>query len=381
MRGHVTKPKGRNRWYAVVDLGTDPKTGRRRQKWHGSWSTKKEAERAVTKILSGVHDGTYVEPDRATVSSFLMDEWFPAVKTTLRPSTHRLYQTLATAYVIPRIGEVRLQRLSPGHLNRLYAELLELGARGNRPLGAETTRKVHRLLHRALRDALKWNRVSRNAAADADPPRAQRPQLRAWNAEQLSAFLDHSRADRLSALWQLLATTGLRRAEALGLRWADVDLDEARLSVRQTLAYVGTTATISEPKTGSSRRLVTLAPETVDALRTHKARQAEDRLAIGPGYATLDLVFAHVDGTPLNPATVSRRFDTLVKEARLPKITLHGLRHTFATLALLDGIPSKVVAEVLGHSSTRVTEDTYQHVTPGMKADATARVAALLHVR
>ncbi|MGH8983105.1 MAG: tyrosine-type recombinase/integrase, partial [Acidimicrobiia bacterium] len=369
---------GRRRWYVVMDVGTDPVTGRRRQKWHGSWATKKEAERALTKILGGVLDGTYVEPDRVTVRGFLIDEWLPAMKTRLRPSTHRLYETLATAYTIPRIGEVRLQRLSPSHLNRLYADLLERGAREGKPLGAETTRKVHRLLHRALRDAVKWGRVARNAAADADPPRAPRPQLRAWEASHLSALLEQTRDDRLSALWQLLATTGLRRAEALGLRWMDIDLDEARLSVRQTLAYVGTKASFSEPKTGSSRRLVTLAPSTVESLRAHKARQAQERLALGPAYASFDLVFAHPDGTALNPATVSRSFDALVKAAELPKLTLHGLRHTFATLALLDGIPSKVVAEILGHSSTRVTEDTYQHVTPGMKADATARVAALL---
>ena len=165
------------------------------------------------------------------------------------------------------------------------------------------------------------------------------------------------------------------------MRWSDVDLDAGRLSVRQTLAYVGTKATFSEPKTDSSRRLIELAPPTAEALRGHRSRQAEERLAIGPGYSTLDLVFAHVDGRPLNPATVSRTFDRLVKGAGLPKIGVHGLRHSFATLALLGGLPSKVVAEVLGHSSTRVTEDLYQHVTPGMKADATARVTALLRGR
>lgn len=203
----------------------------------------------------------------------------------------------------------------------------------------------------------------------------------AWSADQLDLFLDYASDDRLYSLWFLFATTGLRRAEAVGLRWSDVDLGAGRVSIRQTLAYVGTRATFSEPKTDSSRRLVELASPTVDVLRAHRTRQAEERLAIGPGYSDLDLVFAHVDGRPLNPATVSRSFDALVKDARVPKITLHGLRHTFATLALLDGIPSKVVAEVLGHSSTRVTEDLHQHVTPGMKADAAARVAALLRGR
>jgi integrase len=380
MRGHVTKPKGRKRWYIVVDgpIGND---GKRCRKWHGSWATKREAEEELPKILAPLNDGTYVPPHRTTVANFMFDEWFPAVRSSLRPSTLRLYRTLAEAYVVPRIGGVRLLKLSPGHLNRMYAELLESGKRDGSPLGAETTRKVHRLLHRLLRDAVKWNRVPRNVAAIADPPRAQRPKMQAWTADQLDAFLDHASDDRLYVLWFLFATTGLRRAEALGLRWADADLAAGRISIRQTLAYVGTSATFSEPKTDSSRRLVELAPPTVDALRRHRSQQAEERLAIGPGYSDLNLVFAHVDGGPLNPATVSRAFDALVKEAGVPKITLHGLRHTFATLALLGGIPSKVVAEVLGHSSTRVTEDLYQHVTPGMRANATARVAALLHGR
>jgi len=114
MRGHAVKPKGRNRCYTVVDLGTDPVTGKRRQKSHASWATEREAEAALAGILGPIHDGSYVEPDRATVRGFLLDEWLPAVKPTLRPSTHKLYETLATAYVVPRVGDVKLQKLSPG---------------------------------------------------------------------------------------------------------------------------------------------------------------------------------------------------------------------------------------------------------------------------
>jgi integrase len=175
----------------------------------------------------------------------------------------------------------------------------------------------------------------------------------------------------------LLLTTGLRRGETLGLAWADVDLDAGRLTVRQTLAYVGTKAVLSETKTARSRRLVALAPVTVAALKAHRAGQAEERLAIGGGYRETGLVFAHVDGSALNPATVSRVFDRLVTEAKVPRITLHGTRHTWATLALLEGIPAKVVAEVLGHSSTQVTLDVYSHFDAGMQADATSRVANL----
>ena len=376
MRGHIAK-KGQRYW-VVVDVGLNQATGRRRQKWHGSWSTRKAAEHALPSIVGRLHDSTYVEPDRVTVTTFLRDEWLPAVRSTLKPSTVALYRTLAEAYVIPGLGNIRLQQLGPGHLNRLYAEPLESGTRDGSPLGAETTAKVHRLLHRALRDATKWNRIARNPASVADPPRARRSELRIWNAAELARFLERAGTDPLTALWTLLTTTGMRRGEALGLRWSDVDLEAARTTIRQTLVYVGTVPTFSDPKTARSRRLVALPAETVVALRAHRVRQAEERLELGVSLAEDDVVFADADGTPLKPATVSRRFERLAREAGLPRMTLHGLRHSWATLALLDGIPTKVVSEILGHSSTRVTEDVYQHVTPGMQADATTRVARLL---
>ncbi len=375
MRGHIAK-KG-NRYYVVVDLGVD-ENGKRRRKWHGSWTTRTEADHALPKIVGSVHDGTYVVSDAVTVASFLCDEWLPAVRSTLKPSTVALYRTLTNVYIVPRIGRVKLQKLNAAHLNKLYADLLESGKRDGSPLGAETTSKVHRLLHRALRDAEKWDRIVRNPASRADPPRAPRPQMRAWCAADLGRFLDASADDRLATMWTLYATTGMRRAEALGLRWRDVDLDAGHVSIRQTLAYTGTVATFSEPKNARARRLVVIEPGTVAALRSHRVRQAAERLAIGDRYTDLDLVFAHVDGTPLNPATVSRAFDQFVRKAQLPQITLHGLRHSFATLALTSGIPTKVVSEVLGHSSTSITEDLYMHVTPGMQADATSLVAGLI---
>ncbi len=183
---------------------------------------------------------------------------------------------------------------------------------------------------------------------------------------------------RQAVLWTLLATTGMRRGEALALRWSDVDVENGRLSVQRTLTYVGTKATFSEPKTPRSRRLISLPAEAVSALKAHRVDQAGERLQIGVGYAGLDLVFASVDGSALKPATVSRTFLRIARAAGLPRLTLHGMRHSWATLALLEGIPTKVVSEILGHSSTRVTEDVYQHVTPGMQADATTRVARLI---
>jgi integrase len=358
----------------------DPATGRtrtaRRDEYGRPFATLRDAKRWG----DAIEERRSLAPDSLTVAQFL-DEWQEAVAEALRPSTRALYRTLIDAYVRDRIGHVRFQHLDGLMLNQHYGELLRSGARGGRPLGAETVAKVHRLLHRAGKDAERWGYVARNPAALATPPRAPRPSRDAWSADNLARFLAHTAGESDAALWMLFATTGLRRAEALGLRWADVDLEAGTVSIRQTLAYVGARAELGEPKTSSSRRLVTIPAETITALRDHRRRQLEELLARGRTAKQAGLVFVDEHGEQLKPATVSRRFARLARDADLPRLTLHGLRHTFATLALQAGVPSKVVAEVLGHASSRTTDDIYSHVTPGMQADATAKVAALLHER
>jgi integrase len=356
---------------------TDPATGRQRTARRDERGQPFPTQRDAKLWGDTIEAGKSLAPDRLTVAEYL-DEWQEAVSETLRPSTRALYRTLVDAYMRERIGRIRLQRLDALALNQLYAELRRSGARRGRPLGAETTAKVHRLVHRALRDAERWGYVARNAAALATPPRAGRPARDAWSADDLARFLAHTADDRDATLWVLVATTGLRRAEALGLEWNDVDLDARQLSVRRGLAYVGTRAVLSKLKTPRSARLVVLPVDTVSALRDHRRRQLEERLAVGRTYVDSGLVFRTRNGAPLSPATVSRRFERLGREAGLPRLTLHGLRHTFATLALRAGVPSKVVAEVLGHASSRTTDDIYTHVTPGMQGDATALVADLL---
>jgi integrase len=375
--GSVRRSPRTGKWEARYRDDRGRQRTARREAAGRPFASKADALAFVHAVEADMHRGVHVAPDRITVAEYL-DEWLEAVSETLRPSTLSLYRTLTRAYVVDRIGGVPLQRLDALTLNKLYAELRRSGARAGAPLGAETTSKVHRLLHRAFKDAERWGLVARNPAALATPPRAGRPSRDAWDARELARFLEHTAGDRDSALWVLLAITGLRRAEALGVPWTEVDLDAGQLSVRQTLAYVGSKPVLSEPKTASSRRLVVLPGEAVAALRVHRAQQLQERLAAGGGFADGGLVFCDPHGQPLKPATVSRRFERLVREVGLPQLTLHGLRHTFATLALRAGVPSKVVAEVLGHASARTTEDIYQHVTPGMQADATARVAELL---
>lgn len=376
MRGHIRK-RG-SKWVVIVDVGPD-QNGRRKQRWHSGFYTKRDASRALTEILGRLQLGAYVEPSRQTLADFLR-EWLPAVQVTLRPSTFASYRANVETHIIPHLGTIPLQNLTPATLNGFYAELLQ-GARTGRGRGlkATTVHYIHVILHKSLAQAVRWDRLSRNPADQADPPRRQADtQMRTWSAEELRAFLEHVRDDRLYHAYLVAATTGLRRGEVLGLRWADVDLDAGRLAIRQTLILVRNELAFSTPKTAKGRRSVALDPVTADALRTYRRTQLEERLAWGPAYQDNDLVFCREDGAPIHPQRFYERFDQQVRAAGLPRIRLHDLRHTHATLALQAGVHPKVVSERLGHSSVAITLDTYSHVVPAMEEEAAAKVAAVV---
>jgi integrase len=204
------------------------------------------------------------------------------------------------------------------------------------------------------------------------------PEMHVWSPEQLRVFLNHARQDRLYAAWLLFATTGMRRGEVAGLRWSDVALEAGRVSPRRPRVVVNYEVHVSEPKTAKGRRSLALDPATVAALRQHRARQAEERLAVGPRWRDSGLVFTWPDGRPLHPERFSKWFEQLARAAGLPRIRLHDVRHSYATAALAAGIPAKVVSERLGHANIAITMDTYSHVLPGLDAQAAGTVARLI---
>jgi integrase len=258
---------------------------------------------------------------------------------------------------------------------------LKAPGRNGKPLSARTVRYLHAIIHKSLADALKWGLVVRNVADAAEPPSAKAakaPPPKTWSAAELRAFLKHVAEDRLYALWLTYATTGLRRGEALGIRWAALDLDAGQLSVRTERVVAAGAIHESEPKSARGLRTVALDAGTVAALHAHRKRQLEERLAWGPAYEDDGLVFCREDGTLLHPSTVSKRFGELVAGLEVPHVSLHGLRHTWASLALQAGVNPKVVSERLGHATVAFTLDHYSHVIPGMQEDAAAKVAALI---
>jgi len=385
MQGHIHKRIRKDRvgkdhalWYVIVDLGVD-QGGRRRQKWHGGFRTRREAEVVRAKLVDELHSGSYISPSRSTLSEWTIDSWLPTMATRIKPSTLHSYRRNLEIHVLPALGGKPLQQITPVMLNTLYANLASATSERD-ALSAKTIRYIHTIIHKALADAVDAEMLQRNPAERAKPPRPNRcasTGVHAWNPDEMAAFLAAIANERLSAIWRLAGMTGMRRGEILGLRWADIDLDAARLSVRRAVVAVGYTVIESTPKSHNAR-VIDLDPETVTQLRAHRKRQDEERAEWGAGYQDNDLVAAKENGDPIHPHTFSQSFERLLARHGLRKIRLHDIRHTHATIALRAGVPVKVISERLGHESPAFTLKQYAHVIPGMQAEAATLVSRLV---
>jgi integrase len=384
-----TNSNGKSVYYPVVELPRerilDPDTGeyieRRRQQWHPGHSSKRAAEQELTRILGDLDKGTYTRPSDLTFGSFLVDRWLPAMKGGVEPTTLEIWGHYARACIRPRVGHVLLQQLTADDLRTFYAGLATSGGRSGRGLAPKTVKNVHGLIHRALEDAVEQGLVPPNVAAlrSARPAKVPKVERRVWEPEDLRTFLAAMATHRLGALWLLDCTTGLRRSELLGLPWRATDLDKGEIGVTQRLVVVDGQPTVRlGSKTPRSARRIALDAVTVAALKTHRARQASERLAWGSAWIDNGLVFTREDGSPLRPASITRQFARLTAEIGLPALTLHGLRHSYATAGLAAGVPVRVISERLGHANTAITSDLYQHVLPAMDAEAAATVAGLI---
>lgn len=381
--GHVRKKlvAGKPRWYVVVEVPSH-EAGKRKQKSLGGYARKADADKALREALTRHEEGSYVEPSKLTLGRYITDLWLPTQKAALRPSTFDSYERQLAMHVVPRLGHLPLQGLNPAHLDLLYADLLAGGRRdGQGGLSVRTVAYIHVILHKLLKAAVRKKLLTANPADAAEPPRqraAGNADMVVWSSEQLQGFLTHAEGDRLHPAFLLAATTGLRRGEVLGLRWQDVDLEASRMHVRQTLVVVSHALVFSSPKTARGVRTIDLDPKTVAVLRAWRRVQLEERLAWGPGYQELGLVFTREGGSPVHPTGFANVFERLVRSSGLPRLTVHGLRHTFASLALEAGVHPKKVQEILGHSSISVTMDTYSHLLRSSADGTTSVVAALI---
>ncbi len=357
----------------------------RRKQIKRTFPRKDDAQTWLNETLAGLKSGSFTEPTKITFGQYL-ETWLAALPAKgRRPTTVESYSRHVRLHVLAYpVAQARLQQLSALHLDQLYSELLEDG-RADRQggLSHRSVQFVHSVISRALNDALRKRLVSVNVATAANAPSrssTRPPEAKVWSIEQERIFLDSPavRGDRYFALWRLACMTGMRRGELIGLRWSDVDFDHDRLSIRQTIVPVHGRPTVSDTKTHRSERTIDLDTTTLAELRRHRARQGADKLAVGADYTDADLVFAHPDGHMLNPKRVTEWFKRRAAAAGVPACRLHDLRHAHASHLLARGVPTKVVSERLGHAQESFTMSRYQHILPGMQADAAQGFADLI---
>ncbi|MGH2442186.1 MAG: site-specific integrase [Chloroflexota bacterium] len=367
--GGITKRLDRNN--KVIGYQVQVRLPGGQRKTLGTVPTMREARLLAQQGQVDLASGRLSENKRQKLDEYLR-AWIASKKPGLAPSTHDSYD-LNRRRLEPYCGSVRLDVLRPKDIQQAYAGLT---AQGLKP---KSVRQAHRLLHAALQDAVRLGLVPMNVVDSTSPPRDQLNEMKTLTAPQLIILFRESRDDPLHALWVVLATTGLRLGEALGLRWGDIDLDAGRLSVQRALQRQsgGAGLVFTTPKTAQSRRTVDLTTVAIKALKGHRVRWEDRRDKLGDKWQGSDVVFVSDVGKLLDPTGMAERLGRILARAQLPRIRVHDLRHTAATLALQQGVSPKVVQEMLGHSSITLTLGTYSHVLPPMRREAADRMNAL----
>ncbi|GMA51830.1 site-specific integrase [Alicyclobacillus contaminans] len=375
MRGHIRK-RG-STWSVVVDVGYD-ENGKRIRKWFGGHKTKKDAEAFLAQKIAEIESGSYVSTPKQKFGEY-MREWMQDKRSTLREDTFRSYSWLVNGHIIPKLGNVELAKLTPKHIQDCYRKMQQ----GDKALSNRSVQFAHAIIRQALDRAVKWGWLARNVADAVDPPRVERREYKIWTAEQALQFLESAKSED-SRYWIgffLAIMTGMRQGEILALRWKDVDFTNQVAIVNGTLKWIDGQPLIKEPKTEKSRRAVALSTETVNALRKHKAKQTKERLKMGAEYQDHDLVIARPNGYYMHPKTFDDAWYRALKKSGLPRIRFHDLRHTHASLMLLQGVHPKIVSERLGHSTITITMDTYSHLVPGLQREVAQQFDDVLFKR
>jgi integrase len=361
--GSISRRKGGG-WMAQYAVHTAE--GRKRRTLYGR--TRAEVAAKLAKAVADRNGGLAFDGNNLTLGEYL-DRWLSdSVRGSVRESTARRYEELSRLHIKPTLGRLKLVKLAPGHLRGLYQEKLEVG------LSPRTVNYVHRTLFKSLKQATADGLVPRNVAGLVRAPRPTKKEIHPLNRSQVKAFFEAASGvgDRLEAVYVVAVHCGLRQGEILGLKWEDVDLEAGTLSVRRSLAWVKKEPILNQPKNGKGRS-IRLTRAATEAFKRHRAAQNAERLRLGGLWAEGDLVFPGERGQPMRAFTLTGgSFKRLLKRAGLPEKTrFHDLRHTCATLLLLEGVHPKFVQELLGHATISITLDTYSHVLPGM-GDQTA---------
>jgi integrase len=366
--GSIYQRKTDGKWVGSVTL-----EGGNRKVFYGK--TRKEVKDKLTTALYEQQQGTAVKTSQLTVGRFITDWLENTHKRQIRLRTYERYKESVDLHIIPVLGNIQLQKLQVQHLQSFYTKKEKEG------LSSTTILGYHHVLHKALDTAVEWGLIVRNVCDIASPPRRARFEIQPLTVEQAQKLLSTVHGHKWEALFTIALATGMRRGEILGLKWQDINFATGTLQVRRILSRVPTQTPErdhvyieAEPKTQKSRRSITIAPFALDVLKQHRIQQMEAKLRAGPKWQEHDYVFPSSIGTYLNPNNVVKEFKKLLKQADLPDIRFHDLRHSAASLLLSAGVHPKIVQEILGHTQISMTLDIYSHILPGMQQDAMSKL-------
>lgn len=336
------------------------------------FDTQREANAWRREKVEQWRQGLVFAGSKVPLSNFL-DDWLIVAKTSVRPNTYQQYTQIVYQHINPTLGEILLKDLRPDHVQRLYTVKL---AGGTSP---RTTRLIHAVLHRALNHALKIGLVVRNASDAVTRPKVPRKEMKTLDDYQVRQLIQAAEGTRMQVLIWVAVTTGLRQGELLGLKWSDLNWQTRRMHIqRQVQRRKGEGLVFCEPKSASGRRVITLGMATIIKIREHKKVQQKEQLLAGEKWQDYDLIFPTPIGTRLDPSNVLKVYKKCLREAGLPNLRFHDLRHTAATLMLQQNINPKVVQERLGHADISLTLNTYSHVLPSIQEEAAEKMDELL---
>jgi len=336
-----------------------------------SAKTKTEALKKMRDAQRRAEDNLPVPSERLTVAAYL-ESWLAGKRATLQPESARRYEG-RVARLLPYIGTVKLAKLQPADLRKAYAAI---GAE----VSTTTVQLSHGVLHTALKDAEREGMVGRNVAGLVTPPRRDTKEYKALRPDDARALLESARGEPLEAFWTLAITTGARLGELQAVQWGDVDTGRRRLQIRRTLAVDGKPIFSASNTKKNHQRTIWLAQAAVDALEAHRDRQERQRLDAADAWTEHGLVFTTGTGNPLDGRNLrGRQFPKLLAKAGLPAMRIHDLRHSAASMLLAEGVPVKVVSEMLGHADVSTTLRIYAHVLEGAQEQAASYMDRLFH--
>ena len=376
--GSVTKRKD-GRWMARANVGYDIESEKTiRKSFYGK--TRQEATQKMNDALADVRKGTYIEPTKMIFAQWIKTWINITMKLHLRPTTWDSYQSMITNHITPTIGHIPLNRLRTAHLQNLYNDKLKSGrVDGMGGLSARTVRYIHAIIHGALEQAIKENLLITNPAKAVKLPKNEKKIPKHFDTASIKLFLELAKKSRHYTAYLVELNTGVRRGELLSLRWSDINMSNAKIYICRNLVRSSEQGLIfQEPKTKLSKRSIDVHISLIKDLKDHKKKQAEEKLSAGQAYEDNDLVFCTPFGKPLDPRAFSAHFKKIIKGTKLEDMTLHGLRHTLATISIQEGIDFNTVQEILGHHSPAFTLATYAHVTEQMKNKQTEAIGKLI---